>query len=68
MAAVTYNNRFAEILMKKVEGVREDLAMQLATGASVGDFAAYREKVGYLRALTDLRAWCDEAETDLNKG
>jgi hypothetical protein len=66
--SVTYNNRFAEILMKRVEAIREDLCTQIGTGAGVADFADYREKVGYIRALTDLRGWCDEAETDLNKG
>ena len=34
----------------------------------ITDFAAYREQVGYLRALTDLHSWCDEVATDLNKG
>jgi hypothetical protein len=68
MAAFTYESRFAELLMKRIAEVRETMSEQLATGASVNDFADYREKVGYLRALTDLRAWCDEAETDLNKG
>ena len=68
MAAQTYETRFGELLVKKVDAIRLDLHAQLATGAGIADFAAYREQVGYLKALTDLHSWCDEVATDLNKG
>jgi hypothetical protein len=39
---------------------REEAVMALTSGGPE-DYAAYREQVGYIRALDQFSAWCAEA-------
>lgn len=68
MAARTYSSLFEEKLLERFDAEGERIRNELAGGEAVHTMEAYRERVGYLRALKDLREWCLEAEEDLNKG
>lgn len=64
----TINNRFHAMLLERIALKRDSVFEELEYGGAVTDFATYRERVGYLRALKELPEWCDEIETKLNKG
>lgn len=56
------------MLLERIALKRDSVFEELEYGGAVTDFATYRERVGYLRALKELPEWCDEIETKLNKG
>lgn len=68
MGARTYGSLFEEKLLERAEAERQRVRDELEGGESIHAMEGYRERVGYLRALRDLRGWCADAELDLNKG
>lgn len=68
MSVLTYNGQFEKLLRERVEEERERVRDEIAGGQAVQTFEAYRERVGYLRALDELEGWCADVTTDLNKG
>lgn len=65
--ALTYNNQFEAELRKVAAEQRVEVLEKLALGGGVPDYPAYREQVGYLRALKDLGDWCEEVRSTLEK-
>lgn len=65
--ALTYNSQFETELRKIVEDERQRVRDELEGAEAVKDYAAYRERIGYLRALKDVGDWCAETETKLSK-
>ena len=65
--ALTYNNQFEIELGKLVEAERQHVLDLLATGGGIEDFAAYRERVGYLRALGKVVELFEDVQKVLNQ-
>lgn len=65
--ALTYNNQFEAELRKVVEQQRAEVLERLELGGGVPDYPAYREQVGYLRALKNFGDWCEEVRSTLEK-
>lgn len=68
MPARTYANLFEEKLLQRVAAERQRVMGYLEGGEAVTTFEAYREHVGYLKALREIDEWCIDATTDLEKG
>lgn len=66
MAAITTNNLFENELRKLIAAEREDTRNKLESGSPV-DYAAYRERVGFLRALKEVEDMCLEVNIQLEK-
>ena len=54
---------FSARLKAKIAETMESRSTSIATGAC-GDYAAYREQVGYIRGLLDVVELCREIEKD----
>lgn len=61
-----FDIRFARLLSEKLNDAAEDRAKTIALGMPQ-DWAAYREQVGYLRALRDISEHMKEIEKKLNE-
>lgn len=61
-----FDSRVLATLVKKVEQLREDALHHIEMGA-VPDFAAYQNKVGYLKALRDVLQAADEIVKQLSE-
>lgn len=67
MPATTFNSQFEELLRKRVEAERQRVMAVIEGGEACKTLDAYRENVGYLRALRDIGDWCSDVETDLQE-
>lgn len=56
----------AKFLMSRIRDRREELLPPLIAGKSV-DYADYRDRTAYLRALMDLESWIEEARLDADE-
>lgn len=65
--ALTHNMQFGADLVARIGEMRNRKLEQLGIGGGITDFAAYREQVGYLRALDEVQVACDEVQAQLNK-
>lgn len=65
--ALTVNMQFEAELLSRVGEMRKRKLDQLGIGGGITDFAAYREQVGYLRALSEVTEACSEVQAELNK-
>ena len=58
------DRNFMRRLLKKVEEIDIEKTLQVRS-ASASDYADYKERCGYLRALDDVRGFCkDIQDTD----
>lgn len=58
--------QFEQVLSDIIADERAAVLDELAEGAPE-DYAAYRERVGYIRALGLFRSWCAEAGKKLDE-
>ena len=58
------NDQFHRELDRVVVEKLDNQMVQLAQGAAP-TYEGYREIVGYLRALSDVRQWCDDLEAQM---
>jgi hypothetical protein len=58
--------QFEAALKEIVEAERDQAAADLADG-SAGDYAEYREQVGFIRALDQFGEWCAEVARKLEE-
>lgn len=65
--AQTYNGLFADELLKVIATEREDGRGHLEDGGGIRDYAAYREQVGFLRALRWVEDRCPEIRSKIDK-
>ena len=65
--ALTFNMQFETELRKIVSQKRDEVLSKLEIAGGVDDYAAYREQVGYLRALGDMGDWCNEVSLKLEQ-
>jgi len=65
--AAYYNSQTEGELRKRIAEERQEARENLGDGCAA-DYTAYREQVGYLRALHDVEEWLAEIDTKLNQG
>ena len=63
--SATFNTLFETELRKLIETTRQDMVAALVSGGGIADYAAYRDRAGYLRALANVEDWCDEIATKI---
>jgi hypothetical protein len=56
---------FLRHLMERIEAARVAHVDNLTQGQGITDISHYREKVGYIRALSDVTTWIDGVHKDL---
>lgn len=57
---------FHQRIVKKLKEETDEHIQNLASGAL--DHERYKDACGYLRALRDIAAWCQEVSDQLEKG
>ena len=56
-----------EAKLKEIIADEREQAVEILTTGGPEDYAAYREEVGYIRALDQFDAWCAEAGKQLDE-
>ena len=64
---MSLNAHFSQRLRKKIEEIRGRKIDGMASGG-LTSFEDYKRDTGYLKALDDVAAWCEQIESDLNEG
>lgn len=57
---------FQRRLFKKLAEVEESKAQLILAGTM--DDTTYKRETSYIRALSDVRDWCEEIQNDINQG
>jgi len=57
--------RFQKSLLFRIHERGEDEAELIASG-SCPDYAEYRDRCAYLRALQDVKTWCEDVQRELS--
>lgn len=70
MSLSSFESRFHQLLVKRVEEEADAIARLMAQGKARGSDAAdtaqkYSDLVGYVRGLSKALAFCQEIESDL---
>lgn len=63
---MTIDPRVTGRVLKRIEKETFERIGRIAAGTAT-DFADYRERVGYVRALNDVTTWFEEAQRDMEK-
>jgi hypothetical protein len=56
-----------EAMLKEIVGFERDLAIGDLAGGAAEDYPAYREQVGFIRALDRFAEWCAEVNVKLDE-
>lgn len=67
MVRVSYDSALESALRKKLDEATATTTESMTSGYHE-TLAAYREGVGYLRALKDIRDWMADIKTQVQKG
>lgn len=62
----SFDTKFETLLREIIKSERDERAEDLMTG-NAHSFDEYRERVGYLRALTDVETWCAQVAKKMNE-